>query len=120
MRLLILVLFAITQTFAIDVVPIKKNDPSPKDGFFISKESLKEMRTINEKKKLLERENVSLKSLGTVNEERIEIYKEQAKKTQKALSWEHTKGYMKGTGGFILGVLATTLAAFAAGKAIKQ
>jgi hypothetical protein len=116
--LLILCLFS-TQTFAIDVTPVKEGDKAPQDGFFIDTPNMKELRENNENRKLLKRENVTLKELAIINEQRINVYKERGDEIEKHLSWQQTKGNIKGVGGFILGVLAASLAAFAVSKSIK-
>lgn len=119
MKIILIIILTITQAFAIDVDPIKKGQPAPYDGFIIDKDNIKEMRKINEEKKLLEKENIKLKDLSIINEERIENYKSFADDADKELRWEKTKGNMKGIGGFILGVVATSLAAYAAIKISK-
>lgn len=119
MKILLIILLTISQALCIEVTPMSKGDKAPKQGFFIDTENMKEMRKINEKKKLLEKENVTLKDLAVINEKRVEVYKERADETEKHLTKEKTKGNIKGVLGFILGVAATSLAAFAASKAIK-
>lgn len=119
MKLLIILLFSISQCLAIDVTPIQKGDPAPQDGFFIDSPNMKEIREINEKKKLLEKENIQLKDLAVINEQRVDTYKDYAKKSEEQLGWEKTKGNFKGVGGFLLGVLATSVAAYAAIRVSK-
>ncbi len=114
MKLIIVLLFSISTCFALDVTPIKKGEQAPSNGFFVTTESMKELRKINEEKKILEKENITLKDLSVINEKRIETYKKYAEESHKQASWERTKGSFKGAGGFILGVLATSLAAYAA------
>jgi hypothetical protein len=119
MKYLLILCFLIQSAFAIDVTPIEKGAPAPEKGFFITAEALKEMRAINERKKLLEKENIQLKDLAVLNEARIENYKKLAEETQAQLRIEKTKGTFKGVGGFALGVLATSVAAYAAIKATR-
>lgn len=114
MKLLLIILLSISSCFAIDITPLKKGEPAPAQGFFVDSANMKELRKINEQKKLLERENVTLKDLGEINEQRIGTYKKLAQESEKQLIREKTKGTFKGIGGFILGVAATSVAAYAA------
>lgn len=119
MKFLLVLLTSINLCFALDVTPVKKGDPSPSDGFFVTTESMKKLRKINEEKKILEKENITLKDLSVINEKRIQTYKMYAEESHKQASWERTKGNFKGAGGFVLGVLATSLAAYAAIRVSK-
>lgn len=119
MKLLLIFFVTISQCFAIDVTPIKKGESAPQDGFFVDAENMKALRKINEEKKILTKENIKLKDLALINEQRIDTYKEFAKKAEDHASWEKTKGNFKGMGGFIIGVLATSVAAYAAIKATE-
>jgi hypothetical protein len=113
MKYLIILLVSF-NCFAIDVTPIKKGEPAPKEGFFIDAENMKKLRKINEEKKLLEKENITLKDLAYVNEQRINTYKKLSLESEKMFVREKTKGSFKGVGGFLIGVAATSLAAYAA------
>jgi len=119
MKFLIVILISISQVFAIDVIPIEKNEKAPEKGFFIDTENIKELRKINEEKKLLKKENVKLQDLQTINEQRINTYKEFAQESEKELYKEKIKGNVKGVWGFILGVLSTSVAAYAAIRVAK-
>lgn len=119
MKLLIILLISISQCFAIDVTPLKKGEVAPKDGFFVDTENMKQLRKINEDKKVLEKKVVKLEDLAAINEERVGAYRKLSEESQKQLRWEQTKGSFKGVGGFVIGVLATSLAAYAAIKVVK-
>ena len=119
MKLLLIFLLTLSQAFAIDVQPITKGSPAPDDGFFVDQPNMKKLRKINEEKKLLEKENIDLRELSIVHETRIDNYKQMNTEVEKELRWEKTKGSLSGVGGFILGVLATSLAAYAAMQASK-
>jgi hypothetical protein len=119
MKIILTLLLTISQAFAIDVQPIKKGSPAPNDGFFVDSENMKKLRNINEEKKLLEKENIDLRELSIVHETRIENYRQLNKDVEKELRWEKTKSNFSGVGGFIIGVLATSLAAYAAMQATK-
>ena len=77
---------------------------------------MKELREINERKKLLEKENLTLKDIRVIQSEQISNYKEIEKELHKQVRKEKFKSDVKGIGGFVLGVLATSLAAYAAIK----
>ena len=119
MKIILILLLTLSQVFALDVTPVKKGDPSPEDGFFVDAENMKKFREINEKKKNLEKQVVTLEDLGVINEERIKIHKTMLSNTEREVSKERTKGNLKGLGGFILGVLATSVAAYAAIRVSK-
>jgi hypothetical protein len=114
MKILLIFTFFLNYAYAIDVVPVKKGDTVQEDGFLVDPSGMKELRQINEDKKLLERKATKLEDLAVINEERIETYRKLSKETEDQLRWEKTKGNFKGIGGFVLGVLATSVAAYAA------
>jgi len=119
MKLLLIILLSISNCFAIDVTPIKKGEPAPANGFFIDQPNIKKMRKINEDKKVLERKVTKLEDLAVINEQRVETYKKLSQESEDQLIWEKTKGNFKGVGGFLVGVLATSLAAYAAIRIAK-
>jgi len=114
MKLLIVLLLTLSQAFAIDVTPIKKGQPSPGNGFFIDTKNMKEIRKINEEKKNLKKQTITLKDIGHIDQERIAVHKRYARAAQKQLEWEQTKGTWKTIGGFALGVLITGAIGYAA------
>lgn len=119
MKVLLIFLISISQCFALDVTPIKKGDPAPQNGFFIDAENMQEMRKINEEKKLLNKENVTLKDLAIINESRISTYQEYVKKSSDDANWEKTKGTAKGIAGFLIGIGSAALAGYVMMKASK-
>ena len=68
---------------------------------------MKKMRTINEEKKLLDQEVNKFKQLSIINDQSIDLYKERVAISEKELSYEKTKGSVKGVIGFILGAVVT-------------
>lgn len=107
------------NTYAIDVTPVKRGDKVPKDGFFVDTNNMKKFRKINEDKKTLEKKVVKLEELSIIKDQRIEVYQEMNKNSERAVSSERAKGNLKGIGGFIIGVLATSVAAYAAIQVTK-
>jgi hypothetical protein len=118
MKILLIILISVSQCFAIDITPVKKNDPAPKDGFFVDSNNMKELRKINEDKKNLEKQNEVLKELGKLQEKKTNIYKNHVVNVEKAYQVEKTKSDIKGVWGFVLGVLATSVAVFATRKTL--
>jgi hypothetical protein len=114
MKILLIILFSITNCYAIDVTPVKKGDIVKTDGFHIDQPNMKKLRKINEDKKVLEKKVTKLEDLAAINEQRVETYKKLSQESEDQLRWEKTKGNFKGIGGFLVGVLATSLAAYAA------
>jgi len=119
MKILIILLISISQCLAIDVTPIQKGEKAPANGFFLDTPNMKEVRQINEEKKVLKKENVTLKDLNSINESRVDTYRKLSEESEKALSWERTKGNGKGIVGFVVGVIATSVAAYAAIRVSK-
>lgn len=110
----------INTSFALDPIVVKKNDTVPMDGLLFSDKDAKELRKQNEERKLLKQENIELKELGLIQDEKNKLLKNQWEETSKELTKSEINGTMKGVGGFLLGVLATSVAAFAAAKTIRK
>ena len=119
MKLLLILLLTISPVYAIEVTPIKKGEAAKVDGFIVSKDEMKKLREINEKKKLLEKENLSLKDLNVVNDRRVSLYGERYSAVERELTRERTKSNLKGIGGFVLGVVITGFIGYAAVRASK-
>ena len=67
----------------------------------------------------MERENLKLRDLIVIKEDQIKLYKQRYEAVETELTWQKTKGNFKGVGGFLIGVAATTAAAFAAAKLVR-
>jgi hypothetical protein len=80
---------------------------------------MKELRQINEEKKNLEKQKMNLEQLAVIQEQKAEIYKDQSLHLRKQVRKENFKGDLKGVTGFVLGVLGTSLAAYAAIKVVR-
>ena len=119
MKILMILILLTNNVLAIDITPIREGEKATKDGFFIDPPNMKKLRKNNEERKLLKKENIELKELGLVQEEKGKLLKNQWEETSKALTKAQIQGTTRGIGGFLLGVVATSLAAFAAAKAIK-
>lgn len=115
MRYLIIFLFTF-QALAIDVVPIKKGESVPEDGFFINKE---EMSKLTQQRQNLENQIITLKQLNTLNEDRYQMLENYHQDLSYELKKEKVKSRWSGIGGFFLGTLATSLAVYAATQIIK-
>lgn len=106
-KIIVLFFLIIQATKAEDIIAIKKGNPSPIDGFVITKEFEKDLRQINEDNKLLKRQNLVLKDLQVTQEDLVSLHKENTRNAQKELEKEQIKGFFKSTlyfvGGIILG-----------------
>lgn len=102
-----------------EISPIKKGDPSPIDGYVITKEFEKKARQTNEENKLLKQKEITLKDLQVVNEQRIEFYKENAKQAHKRLQKEKFKSFWKTTFMFIGGIAVGAGVFYMASKVYK-
>lgn len=114
MKILLIILFSISTVFAQNVQTIKKGEQAPSDGFFVTKEQMQKFVNTDKENVLLKKKIVKLEQLQFVQKERITLYKNRVEVLDKQLSWEQTKGSFKGIGGFFIGVLATSAAAYAA------
>jgi len=119
MKFILILMIAMSPAYAIEVTPIKKGQPATKDGFVVSKDDMQKLRKLNEKKKLLERENLNLKDLNVINEKRVNVYEERYNASEKELTREKTKSNLKGIGGFVLGVVVTGFIGYAAVRASR-
>lgn len=118
MRYTLIALLIIRLAHA-DMTVLKKGDTAAYDGVLVDAEQMKEFRQTNEEKKLLNLENLKLKDLSDINNQRIELYKEQVKQSTDALSSSERKGYLYNVGFFVLGVVITGFAAKAAIEATR-
>jgi len=102
-------IISISNAYTIDITPVKKGEVIQEDGFFVDKTNIKEFRKINEDKKLLEQENITLTHLRVIDKDITEEYKKQYKQATRDLQWEQTKSTLKLIGGFALGAIITGL-----------
>lgn len=116
---LILCLLLTFNAFAIEVIPVKQGEPSPADGFFVDKKNMQKFRQINEKKENLDKQVITLKMLAVEKDRNISLLEEESAQYRKRMQWEQTKGNLKTIGGFVLGILATSVAAYAAIRSTK-
>lgn len=108
-KILMILLF----TFSIQaqtLVPIKKGEPAPFDGFVIDKPMEAKFRLINEKFKLSEAKVLKLKDLQIVQKQQVKQYEVYTNRLESGLAREQWVGTFKGIGGFFLGVIITSMA----------
>jgi hypothetical protein len=86
-----------------EMIVLKKGDIAPFEGILSDAAQMKEFRQINEDKKNLELQNLKLKDLSAIQDERVELYKSELKSSESRSFW-------KSVGYFTLGVLITGLA----------
>lgn len=90
---------------------IKKGEKAPYDGILADKKQMEKFREINEKKKLLEKQNIELKDLALTHEERIKFHQENANFYKKELRIQESRTFWAKVGYFTLGVVVTGFAA---------
>lgn len=115
----ILVFLLTFNCFAQDIVELNKGDAAPFRGALVSPEQMQEFRQINEDKKRVDLQNIKLKDLADVNEQRIDFYKSEVKNVQNQFARERTKHFFEKIGYFALGVVVTSVAAKAAIEASR-
>lgn len=102
-----------------NVQKLNKGEIMPCTGWAVSEPTMQEIAREKKELEIVKKENITLKQLGIVNDEVIDFHKQRANGLQKELRKEEVKSNLKMVGGFLLGVLATGLAAHAAIKASK-
>lgn len=113
-------LFVISSSlFAGEVTPVVKGEKAPSDGYFVTEKQMKRFIEINEENKVLTQQVLTLKDLAANNEIQLSYYKKRVDHLESELSWSETKGYFKTGGGFIVGVLATSVSMYAALQVTK-
>ena len=94
-----------------EMVIVKKGDPAPFEGILVDGAQMKEFRQINEDKKNLELQNLKLKDLALVQDERVDLYRKQSESLNSELSKSESRSFWKSVGYFTLGVVVTGFAA---------
>lgn len=114
-------LLFVINVSADSLIPIKKGETSPFDGYVISQDTEKQMRqTVSD----LEFKNNQLKQLGVLNEQQIKLM-EQRGEIQAAHNKElsdqlkSSNSLLKSTGYFLLGGLVATIVAYGASHAAR-
>jgi hypothetical protein len=113
MKKLFLILLLTFNSFADSgIVPIKKGEPAPGDGFYITYEQEKKFRLIEEEKLRLEAINITLKDLQITHEEQIKLlnmrinsYEDHTSYLEKRLSEARLDGFWNRTIYFVGGML---------------
>lgn len=100
-----------SRSRAEDMVVIKEGDTAPMDGILVSSERMKQFRQTNEDYKLLKLENLKLKDLSEINDQRIVLYKDHVKQVTDDLSRSERRRFWTNVGYFALGVVVTGFAA---------
>ena len=115
----ILLLILVPSITLADMQVLKKGDSASFDGVLVDAEQMKEFRQINEEKKNLELQNIKLKDLGVIQEQRIDLYKQEVQRVTEDLSRSEKKAFWQSAGTFVLGVLVTGFAAKVAIEATR-
>lgn len=102
-----------------NVKKVNKGDQVPCNSWIVSEPQMQDIAKEKKELDIVKRENLTLKELGLVNEDIIKHHKTRADDIQKELNWEQTKSVWKSVGFFVLGVAATSVAAYAAIKSTK-
>lgn len=124
MRILLILTILLTLVdfkvaFGGNITPIKSGETASYDGFLVSKEQMVVFRTINEKKKLLERKNILLEDLQITHKDMIMHHRNRADSLNKQLRWQETKSTFSNMGYFFLGVFITGAASYATIRTLK-
>lgn len=119
MKYLIICLLFTFSVSAQQLTVLKKDEIAPYDGVLVDDVQMKKFRQINEDKKTLETKFVLQEDLLEIKDQRINFYKKKAEEAYKEVQAKEGSLFLTKTGYFILGVAATSLAAYAAIQATK-
>lgn len=111
MKYMLIFTIVLSSNLRAEMTVLKKGDAAPFDGVLSDAAQMKEFRQINEDKKNLELQNVKLKDLGDIQEQRIDLYKQEVQRVREDLSRSEKKAFWQSAGTFVLGVLVTGFAA---------
>jgi hypothetical protein len=114
--LIIVLLLHSASIYAGSIRPIKKDEPSPYDGFVIDKPQEKKFRTINEEKKLLERKVLTLEEFVKIHKERFNYQQDINVDLHKRLKQKESDLFWNKTIYFIGGIFLTGFVSYAAMK----
>ena len=120
MRVLILFSFLICNLlFAEDITEIKKGEVAATSGFLVPPDKMKELRQINEDKKVLEKKVILLSDLQVNLQDQIAIQKNIANDLRQDVRTAEMRTNLFTVGGFAVGVAITTAIAYGLVKTIK-
>ena len=106
----IMLVFSFT-TYGQRLEVVNKGQKAPYDGLLADKRQMEKFREINEKKKLLEKQNIELKDLTLTKDQRIKFHQENADFYKEELRKQESRTFWAKVGYFTLGVVVTGLAA---------
>ena len=116
MRVLLVFLLSTSLCFSNDknVTFVKKGHVVENEAFLVTREQMEKFVELDKENALLKQKVVTLENLSKNYLDQISYHKSRANDLQKELDWSEAKGYFKTTGGFLLGVLVTGFASYAA------
>lgn len=88
-----------------------KGMKAPFDGVLSDQDQMREYRKVNEQKELLGKENLKLKDLAAVQDQRIALYQEEIKVVKEDYRSLERRTFWTNVGYFALGVIVTGFAA---------
>lgn len=98
---------------------INTGDKAPCAGFFVSQPAMNQIAKDKEELVLVRQQVLTLKELRAVDSDILKVEKDRLQTASNELKKEQFKGNAKSIGAFVLGVLATSLAAYAAIQSSK-
>lgn len=107
------------NTFANDVVAIKKGDPAPFDGFVITHQQEQKFRLLNENnRRLMELSDLQNEKINILDQ-RIKIRDAHVEDMSKELTERRSDGTFSKIFYFVLGAAVTTGVAYSVSRVIK-
>jgi len=112
MKILISILLVLSfSSYAQKLEVLNEGQKAPYDGLLADKKQMEQFREINERKKLLEKQNIQLKDLALTKDQRIKFHQENADFYKQELRKQESRTFWAKVGYFTLGVVVTGLAA---------
>jgi hypothetical protein len=89
------------------------------DGYYVKKELMSELKNTDEALKISEKQIIKLKDLQVREVEIKEYYKSRSEDLQKELTKKENRSNLKAIGAFALGVIITSISAYATIRAVR-
>lgn len=98
---------------------IKETEVAPCSGWLVKDDTMQQIGKDKKELEVTKQQNITLKELGTTNDQIIDFHKTRAKDLEKSLRWEENKSNLKLIGGFVLGVVISGFTVYSMKQASK-
>lgn len=91
----------------------------PEKGYFVNEANMAELIRIQKQKENLEKQVITLEKLGQIKDQQIDLLQRNVDEQRKARYKEQLWANFSGVAGFTLGVVLSSVAAYATIKTLK-